>query len=278
MDKKQLKKLVRDITADESLSFDERIDRVLALRKSADSEDSQEDASENLRRDIVLYDGLIEMLLEDNGPHIHDHDLLQLYTLLAETYVELEYYRPLGDVAAAVLDLTRYEVTAWEAMAQTFPRILDAIGESVYNHALYELHVIFIRAAYKAGELNQNLKGRARRLLKLVLLLDAGNWLYHAFDKELQNAVAELFTPAELVKIMVNPAVGHLRKDPVEYTREWERIYYDVEDRLNERFANAPRHMGFCFHFWNAKRELLQEEYNINWHSPAQMNPHVIFD
>lgn len=278
MDKKHLKKLVSDITADDSLSFDERIDRVFAMRRPAGCEDSEEDASENLRRDIVLYDGLIEMLLEDNGPHIHDLDLLQLYTLLAETYVELEDFRPLAVVADGVLELTRHEATPWKAMEDTFPRILDAVGESVYNHALYELYVVYIRDAYRAGELDERFKGRARKLLKLMLLLDAGDWLYYFFDKELQNAVAALFTPAELVKIMVNPAIGHLRKDPVEYTRRWEEIYYDVEDRLNERFANAPRHMGFCFHFWNAKREFLREEYNIDWQSPAQMNPHVIFD
>lgn len=278
MDKKYLKKLVSDITADESISFDERIDRVFAMRRTAGSEDSEEDASENLRRDIVLYDGLIEMLLEDNGPHIHDLDLLQLYTLLAEAYVELEDFRPLAVVADGVLELTRHEATPWKAIEDTFPRILDAVGESVYNHALYELYVVYIRDAYRAGELDERFKGRARKLLKLMLLLDAGDWLYYFFDKELQNAVAALFTPAELVKIMVNPAIGHLRKDPVEYTRRWEEIYYDVEDRLNERFANAPRHMGFCFHFWNAKRELLREEYNIDWQSPAQMNPHVIFD
>ena len=77
---------------------------------------------------------------------------------------------------------------------------------------------------------------------------------------------------------MLDPKIGHLRTDPVEYTREWEKIYYDVEDELDRRVANVPRQMGFCFQYWATKRELLMEKYGIDWRSPSQMNPRVMFD
>ena len=51
-----------------------------------------------------------------------------------------------------------------------------------------------------------------------------------------------------------------------------------MEAELERRFANAPRHMGFCFHYWSAEKELLKEKYDIEWRSPSQMNPGVMFD
>ncbi len=96
--------------------------------------------------------------------------------------------------------------------------------------------------------------------------------------KEMEQALASLFTPVELMKIIMNPAIGRLKSDPVEYTRRWEDIYYEVERKLDERFANAPRGRGFCHQLWNAKRDLLRDEYGIDWRSPSQMNPRVRFD
>ncbi len=272
---KTLRSRIGAITDDETRSLEERMDAVFKLRR----EMAGDDEPVNQQNDIDFFTGLIEMVERENGPHLHDLDLLKLYTLLAETYVELDRYEPLKKVSCQVLELLRDECTRWEYMAETMPRILDAVGESVYNHNLYELYLHFIRKAYSSDCLDESLKGRARKMLKLRLLLEDGaDYDYRLFDAELQKAVAALFTPEELMKIMLNPQLGHLRKDPVEYTFRWEEIYYDVEAKLEYRFANAPRHMGFCFMFWDAKRQLLADEYGISWRSPAQMNPRVMFD
>lgn len=204
---------INKITSDVSLSLDERVENVFNMRQHLFSEDE----NNNRQNDIEYYSCLIDMLKVENRPHTLDLDLLQLYALLSETYVGLKQYKPLKSLSYGVLDLLRDECTRWEYMADTLPRILDAVGESVYNHNLYELHLHYIRKAHDSGNLEEGMKGRIRKMLKLRLLLE-------------------------------------------------------------ERFANAPRQMGFCFHYWNAKRELLDEEYGIEWRSPSQMNPHVIFD
>lgn len=265
---------IEEIITDPGKSLDEKINLVIALRPQ------YEEASdaERLAFDVDCFSSLIDLVSEDNETHLHDLELLQLYVLLAETYVAQEDYRALGEVARGVLDVIRYDVTTWEAMEETMPRIIDAVGESVYNHSLYELLLLYLRAAYHAGRLNVSLAGRVRRFLKLRILLDDSEWLDRLLDKDFQKALASLLSQDELMHIIMRPQIGHLRKDPVEYTWEWERIYYDVEARLDERFANAPRQMGFCFLFWNAKRELLEEEYGIKWRSPSQMNPGVMFD
>lgn len=275
MKKSELKNLVKAITDNESLPIEERIEQVMNMR----SEMTEEDEKANLRNDVVFFSMMIEMIEKDNGPHIYDGDLLMLYSMLLETYDNLNDYKPMKKVAYAVTELLRDEMTKWEDIEETVPEIIESMGDSVYNHALYEILLHYIRAAWKAGKLNEDLKGRVRKFLKLRILLDDNDHLdYRLIPNELKDAIAQLFTPQDLIKIIMHPEIGHLKKDPVEYTWEWENIYYDMEAKLEDRFANAPRHMGFCFKYWSAKQELLNEEYGIKWRSPSIMNPHVMFD
>ena len=65
--------------------------------------------------------------------------------------------------------------------------------------------------------------------------------------------------------------------DPVEDSEAYLSVIDDVERRLYEELKGEPRHMGFCFHYWSAKRDLLAE-YGIEWRSPGMMNPRVMFD
>lgn len=236
------------------------------------------DDKERLRNDVDYYDCMIRMIENEDTERVEDLARLQLYALLAETYTELEDYRPIYKLAQEVLEMIRHEDVAWEAMAETLPRIIDAVAETVYHHAEYEQLLIYILMAFKTGNLTDEFKGRVRKWMKLHLLLEESYWLDFRLTKELERAMADMFTQTELFKIMLDPKIGHLRTDPVEYTREWEKIYYDVEDELDRRLANVPRQMGFCFQYWAMKRELLMEKYGIDWRSPSQMNPRVMFD
>lgn len=236
------------------------------------------DEKERLRNDVDYYDCMIRMIEDEDTERVEDLARLQLYALLAETYVEMEDYRPMHKLAQEVLEMIRHEDVAWEAMAETLPRIIDAVSETVYHHAEYELLLIYILMAFKTGSLTDEFKGRVRKWMKLHLLLEESDWLDFRLTKELERAMADMFTQTELFKIMLDPKIGHLRTDPVEYTWEWEKIYYDVEAELDRRLANVPRQMGFCFQYWAMKRELLMEKYGIDWRSPSQMNPRVMFD
>ncbi|MDE6443176.1 MAG: hypothetical protein K2K64_01955 [Muribaculaceae bacterium] len=262
---------IKDITADATRTLDERIDALFALKDGVD--DDSEKAT-----DAAVYRAAIDMIRGENALATHIRDLMQLYVLLAETLDEMDDYPPLNDLAFEVREVMRDERIAWEVLAETLPRFIDAMSESVFHHETYNLLLVYLRKAYEAGSLSEDMKGYARHLLKLRILLDDCRWGSYLFDKDLQRAIAALFTQEELVHIICNPSIGVLRADPVEYTWKWEDIYYEVEKRLEDRFANAPRQMGFCFRYWNAKRDLLKEEYGIDWRSPSQMNPRVMFD
>ena len=271
---RRIRNLVEKITLDRTKTIDERIDEVFNMREQLEVKDDKE----RLRNDVDYYDCMIRMIEKEDTERVEDLARLQLYALLAETSVELEDYRHIRILAQEVLEMIRHEDVAWEAMAETLPRIIDAVSETVYRHAEYELLLIYILMAFKTGNLTDEFKGRVRKWMKLHLLLEESDWLDFRLTKELERAMADMFTQTELFKIMLDPKIGHLRTDPVEYSWEWEKIYYDVEAELDRRLANVPRQMGFCFQYWAMKRELLMEKYGIDWRSPSQMNPRVMFD
>lgn len=68
-----------------------------------------------------------------------------------------------------------------------------------------------------------------------------------------------------------------LKFDPVERTAKWEEVIYDVEKECAEILKDEPKGMGFCFSYWSTKKAVLGK-YGIDWKSPSQMNPNVMFD
>lgn len=70
---------------------------------------------------------------------------------------------------------------------------------------------------------------------------------------------------------------SYLKFDPVERTPEWEENIYEVEKELDRQFRGVPRGMGFCHAYWPAKRAVLAQR-GIEWRTPSQMNPRVMFD
>ena len=68
-----------------------------------------------------------------------------------------------------------------------------------------------------------------------------------------------------------------LKKDPIEWTKEFEAVVDKAEHRAYQQLKGVPRGMGFCFEYWAARRAALQE-LGIEWRSPHEMNPRVMFD
>ncbi|MBD5265155.1 MAG: hypothetical protein HDS48_06495 [Bacteroides sp.] len=258
------------IVSNTSLSLDDRIEQYCRVRESNDWSGDV---------DIECFNLLIDQIKEEDAIATHVHDLLTLYALLAKTYVYANVCRPLEQLSVDVREILRDCRIAWEVIEDTVPQIIYALENSVYHHEYYRLLLTYLSLAFQNGKLTAKLKRRVRHLIKLQLLLDdIYRWHDHLLTKEMQLAIASMFTQEELLEIILNPAIRGQKCDPVEYTYRWEEIYYDVEDYLNERFANVHWYRGFCFDYWAVKRVYLKENYDIEWHSPAQMNPHIIFD
>lgn len=274
MKRPEFKDYIIRVAKDKSLSVDERIDQAFLIRQ----ETMPADGKEQFQTDIDLCQVLVKMIQEENSDHIYDLAYMQLLVLEAEAMVNQENYRDIIHVADDALSLLRDDMTPVEVYEQTMPRLIDAVSDTVYNHALYELLLRYVRAVLPEKPDDKEMKRYVVKLLKLQVLLPYTGWCDHLLDKELQGLISNLLTSREMMGIIMNPTMSHLHKDPVEYTREWEEIYYDVEEELDRRFANARKGMGFCFMFWSAKKELLAQKYGIDWKSPAAMNPGVMFD
>lgn len=71
---------------------------------------------------------------------------------------------------------------------------------------------------------------------------------------------------------------GHLKNDPVVWTWCFERAVDAVEEEVSRRLDGVPRGMGFCFAYWAEKKSVLKEIHGIDWKTPSEMNPRVLFD
>ena len=49
-------------------------------------------------------------------------------------------------------------------------------------------------------------------------------------------------------------------------------------ERLIRKEIGEGGYMGFCHKYWWTKKNLLKGKYGIEWESPVDMNPGVIFD
>lgn len=65
-----------------------------------------------------------------------------------------------------------------------------------------------------------------------------------------------------------------LRKSTEEKLKEAKSLMPDNP----ERAANVLEQLGCCHRLWSLQKRILKEKYGITWHTPAELNPDIIFD
>lgn len=73
------------------------------------------------------------------------------------------------------------------------------------------------------------------------------------------------------------PQTGHLKRDPVEWTKRWEEVIDEADRFAYTKLKGTPRGMGWCFSFWSERAAALRT-FGIEWRNPHIMNPRVLFD
>lgn len=68
--------------------------------------------------------------------------------------------------------------------------------------------------------------------------------------------------------------------DPIEDDPKYKNVFEIIDAEVDENLKDNPMRggMGFCHVFWETKKKILKEKYGIPWKSPAEMNPHILFD
>lgn len=71
-----------------------------------------------------------------------------------------------------------------------------------------------------------------------------------------------------------------LLRDPVEDDPRHAVVFRNIDDEVKTLLADHPRRggEGFVNIYWETKKRLLKNRYGIDWRSPGEMNPQVIFD
>lgn len=262
---------LQSLSEDRNKTVEQRINDAFALKECMKPDDYVAAA----RYDSITYGVLTSMLDKENACHDYDIEMIQLLTLNAEAIINGQIDRSLKDYRKAVNPLVIDGKIPFATLELAVQRIVAALRGTVFNHDRYSILDSFIRRAAKAMDAGEKYDKNtvaelARELYRLDNLLSI-----HGADDE---AILKFISADELLEIRMNPQESVLKKDRIEYTRRWENIYYDVKDELDERFADTPRHMGFCFEYWHAMTDLLAQKYRILWRNPHMMNPGVIFD
>lgn len=219
------------------------------------------------------------MLEQESSPK-RDGELLCGATLLAEQLVAERRYREVKECGELALEIIGLNAEGIRSLAlDALPRLIDAVESTVYNHLQRDLLRALLLAAHDEGRDMDDYFDEAETFIKLTISL--GPDPYQPRDEradELRRILAKMFSSEQLLRIIERPWPGHLRRDPVEFTWEWEDLYYNMCDELDRRLADVPRGMGFCFRYWSAQAEYLKKRHGIEWRSPSQMNPRVMFD
>ncbi len=70
--------------------------------------------------------------------------------------------------------------------------------------------------------------------------------------------------------------------DPIETTPEFKAIIKKVERQVRyamKRDGLDSKHpLGWCFIYWDYKKEILKTKYGIDWKAPDEMNPNILYD
>ena len=69
-----------------------------------------------------------------------------------------------------------------------------------------------------------------------------------------------------------------INHDPQEDDPAISVIIEQATREAEENLAGFPKMLGYCHAVWGQTKEILKEKYNIDWKTPAEMNPHILFD
>lgn len=68
-----------------------------------------------------------------------------------------------------------------------------------------------------------------------------------------------------------------IKYDIVEDTLEYKKISKELEQKIIDTIGENDM-IGYCHLYWSTKKNILKRDYNIDWKSPAELNPDVMFD
>ncbi len=68
--------------------------------------------------------------------------------------------------------------------------------------------------------------------------------------------------------------------DPIEEDPRYAEVFSKIDAEVDEALGITTKGggRGYIHVIWETKKRLLKHKYNIDWRTPAELNPHVMFD
>lgn len=96
----------------------------------------------------------------------------------------------------------------------------------------------------------------------------------------LPTNVTELGTIEEERERQHQELLDRFQRDPTEEDPRYKEVFEQVEDIVDKKLKQHPNRNGFGFiHvYWETKQQVLKEEFDIDWSTPNELNPDILFD
>jgi len=73
-----------------------------------------------------------------------------------------------------------------------------------------------------------------------------------------------------------------IKYDPQERDPRYRDIFKkaakETEEELDKECPGLKGQMGYCYSHWETMKRILKEKYNIDWVTPQECNPHILYD
>jgi hypothetical protein len=74
------------------------------------------------------------------------------------------------------------------------------------------------------------------------------------------------------------PRIAGEKFDPQERNPKLRAAFAAADAAAERRVANVKRDERFALKFWAAKKQILGEKFSIDWKSPADLNPTIVYE
>lgn len=94
------------------------------------------------------------------------------------------------------------------------------------------------------------------------------------------HAIEQCRQLCEAAQPVLKKRASGLYYDPVEDDPRYAEVFRKIDAEVQEALANHPQRgsMGFVHLVWETKKRILLQKYSIDWKTPAELNPQVMFD
>lgn len=176
---------------------------------------------------------------------------------------DLEQQDRVWEIASLARTFLHYAgyLEGFDHVLNTLYTLLNKMADCIFDHPRLKLSVlrllrtVLMRIEAQSGHelgLTEDVRAEIRKLERNIEYADKGE-----FDKIEEDSV--------------------LKRDPVEWTALWEEVIDEADKIAYSHLEDQPRGMGFCFAFWHERKNALEQS-GIEWRTPHQMNPRVLFD